>query len=296
MRPRERRVQAKPASGIETRDVQKRHLRYTSAVPTMLQLRGRPRTFTGVRTLAVIVAIVGVLILVRQMRISPWRWTIGMMPQFAGAFAPSGSLGPNLASHQEGASVIPALTGTHRSVLTSYLPFLSNGPAAVDLQCGSPDHMLSTAHPVDGRCWSFPGAQGHIGIVLERPARIRNISIGHVLSPLTAGSAPKEGVVWGLVDGAENKERFTQLGPLLRHIRDGFPLAIPGESATNTYVLLAEFFYDANANHSVQTYATFDAFELGMDFGIVVFQIYSNWGYPYTNVYHLGLFGDLVDL
>jgi hypothetical protein len=89
--------------------------------------------------------------------------------------------------------------------------------------------------------------------------------------------APRQVVVWGLVDGVKNMKAYKRsrdafASVLLRHP----PFPMPREGL---FIPLAEFEFDITAPSMRQAFPLSDeAKSSGMDFGVIVLQVRSNWG------------------
>jgi len=106
-------------------------------------------------------------------------------------------------------------------------------------------------------------------------------------------SAPKDMEVWGMVEGAENIEKYSVWNDSLP--LPDYPSTLP---KSPHFMRLANFTYDINAPNYVQTFAVDpDVKALGLDFGIVVLRVLSNWGQDrYTCLYRFRVHGQLADI
>ncbi|KAJ2965632.1 hypothetical protein NUW54_g14055 [Trametes sanguinea] len=108
---------------------------------------------------------------------------------------------------------------------------------------------------------------------------------------MNIGAAPRHMILWGAVDGPTNERRL-RLVPPNATLVDAIGHAGPRLTHGYTYVPLALIEYDINAVSHVQTFAV-DPYvaRSGMDFGVVVLEILSNWGGPDTCLYRVRLHG-----
>lgn len=183
--------------------------------------------------------------------------------------------GHDFASAQTGAVLAPRLTTP--GVESNPLSEISRNPA--------------------GACWSFRGNSGTFGVVLNAPNVLpSHVVIQHQPSNSTAllSRAPRQVVVWGLVDGAKNAEAYK------RRLRDALastslkrpPLSMSREGL---FLPLAEFVFDITAPSMHQIFPLFDeARSWGIDFGVIVFQVLSNWGADVTSLCSVHVYGCMV--
>lgn len=159
-----------------------------------------------------------------------------------------------------GASVIEA--GTSESYKNNKAKLYWHGIGFLNYEM-PPDMILQPdVHP--GKCWAFPGSQGHILIKLARkiiPTAVTMEHISEKVSPSgNISSAPKEFSVYGVTKKCEGEEMF-----------------------------LGQFIYK-------KMEATIQTFELQNEASesllCVKLQILSNWGHPkYTCLYRFRVHG-----
>ncbi|KAJ3842020.1 hypothetical protein F5878DRAFT_556491 [Lentinula raphanica] len=134
-------------------------------------------------------------------------------------------------------------------------------------------------------------------------------------------SAPREMEVWGLVEGRENVRRVKEWKEGLRAERDkreneddldpsphqpedsdvlglaeldvSYPPTLPQSPG---YIRIASFTYDIHSPEHIQTFPVLPYVkELGVDFGVVVVLVGSNWGMEdYTCLYRVRVHGERV--
>lgn len=105
----------------------------------------------------------------------------------------------NFANVFTGADVIEALTS---STHTSLDP--RSGAVA-----WKPETVISPGLEA-GRCWSFSGTSGHIGISLADEIIVTNLTVEHIALDLAPNlnTAPKDMTLWGLLDDASEVRKF----------------------------------------------------------------------------------------
>jgi SUN domain-containing protein 1/2 len=216
---------------------------------------------------------------------------------------------PDYAGYFTGARVIPQLTSqTYKIVDKSFWGRWGMfGSTSTE---GRPP--VTALHPDIhvGNCWPFKGPVGQIGVMLSRSIVISEVTIDHAAKEVAfdVRSAPKKMELWGLVDGAENIQKVAEYHRRReQHYRDlvnaanregrtppppedPYPSTLPPDSH---YLRLAQFSYDVNAPSHIQTFSVPQEIQdLGVDIGIVVLRINSNWGEPnWTCLYRLRVHG-----
>lgn len=101
---------------------------------------------------------------------------------------------------------------------------------------------------------------------------------------------------WGLVEGQANKDKVSEYLSNDQSIKSYvFILSIADDRSTSIppspdHLLLATVQYDPSAENPTQTFPIPPAIiELGIDVGIVIFKIESNWGGDLTCLYRVSL-------
>lgn len=222
---------------------------------------------------------------------------------------------PDYASYFAGGRVIPQLTSqTFRIPAKSYWGSWGFGMFGQQTVEGRPP--VTAIHPDIhvGNCWPFKGQQGQLGVVLARSIIVTDITIDHAPKEVAfdVRSAPKNMEVWGLVEGAENIKKVTEyhrrreqryrdlVAAANREGRkppppeDPYPANLPPDG---NYIRLAQFKYDVNAPSHIQTFSVpQDIQDLGVDVGIVVLMVRSNWGEKnWTCLYRFRVSGHDLD-
>ncbi|KAG6849782.1 hypothetical protein H0H93_005168 [Arthromyces matolae] len=216
---------------------------------------------------------------------------------------------PDYALHSGGASVIPSLTSpTHQikphtisGALFGYIT--GNGYAVGRPPVWALHHDI---HP--GHCWAISGHSGQLGVSLAAPIYIDAVTIDHVAAEVAfdMSSAPREMELWGLVEGQDNLDKVTKWKEEKQRRQEEarengeeveeepkIPSTFP---RAPLYVRIAKFAYDIHAPKNVQTFEVDPELRAyGVDFGVVVLTMNSNWGQEYTCLYRLRVHGKRID-
>ena len=186
-----------------------------------------------------------------------------------------------------GAGVIPSLTSPTLEIRPTYFFGLVSGSPVF---AHSPVYALHHETTI-GYCWPFAGSKGSLGVKLARRVYMEDVTIDHVSGEVAHDlrPAPRHMEVWGLVEGKDNLSKFQeyldrQAQERAEAEREGRP--VPEEPIrpsalpkNHPYIHLASFMYDARGSNSVQTFPVRpEVKELGIDFGLVLLAINSNWG------------------
>lgn len=195
---------------------------------------------------------------------------------------------PDYAAYAGGGRMIPSLTSNtfeirpKTRIKQAIGLFTGNGYAIGRPPVTALNHDLHTGH-----CWPFAGTQGQLGVALAAPAHIDSFTIDHVAKEVAFDirSAPRDMDVWAFVEGDENiaKVRAWKADRAWRREESldaeeeepEYPATLPNTQ----YIRLARFTYDIHAPRNIQTFPVDDEIrELGLDFGITVLRVLSNWG------------------
>ncbi|KAJ7314896.1 hypothetical protein DFH08DRAFT_972294 [Mycena albidolilacea] len=212
-------------------------------------------------------------------------------------------LRPDYALGSSGASVIPFLTSGTYKLYPSPLPrnFLGHYTGCGVLT-GRPPVTALHYNVHNGYCWPFAGSRGQLGIALSGLVYIEAITIDHVAFTDAVGSrtsVPRDMEVWALVKGRDNVAKLetyhAELAPEEHGLamRNGSSLVShAGQPPTPglgdlQYIRIASLQYDIHYSHSSQTFPVDTLIRnLGIDFGVVVLMVESNWGMAdYTCLY-----------
>ncbi|KAJ7714324.1 hypothetical protein DFH07DRAFT_763084 [Mycena maculata] len=206
---------------------------------------------------------------------------------------------PDFALHLSGASVIPSLTSqTYTLHSLGLLGYLTGQSALV----GRPP-VTALHHDIhDGNCWPFAGSQGQLGIVLASPTHIDSdtITIDHVAAAAAVNkrtSTSKYMELWDLVEGEDNVSKLEAWRAVAQPGEDEpvQPAMLP---KFPEYIQIASFQYDIHLTNNIQTFPIDAGIRsLGIDFGVVVLMVKSNWGRDeYTCLYRVRVHGEAIDI
>ena len=155
-----------------------------------------------------------------------------------------------------------------------------------------PSAVLSNA---TGGCWSFRGNSGTFGIAFDTPNIIPSqVAIRHwpFNSTTSLSRAPRQITVWGLVDGEANLKTFSRSRRSFTSAIERVPRSLSKEGV---FLLLAKIDFDITARSLRQVFPLYsEALSLGIDFGVIVFDIHSNWGADVTSLCSVHVYGHTV--
>jgi SUN domain-containing protein 1/2 len=198
-----------------------------------------------------------------------------------------------------GASVIPSLTSDTLEIVPQGLwqqaiaTITGNGYAI-----GRPPITALHYDTHNGHCWPFTGDHGQLGVLLALPVRIEEITIDHVAPDIAwdMRSAPRNMEVWGFVEGAENLAKVVAWEASRSEAGLEAPPQPRSLPSSSKYLRIAQFEYDIDAPNAVQTFPVDeDVRGLGLDFGIVVLRMMSNWGREFTCLYRFRVHGQKLE-
>ncbi|KAJ7126907.1 hypothetical protein C8R44DRAFT_779863 [Mycena epipterygia] len=211
----------------------------------------------------------------------------------------------DFAMYSSGGVVIPSLTSPSYEVRPSTLPGKLVGYVTGNGFLFGRPPVTALHHDIhDGNCWSFHGSQGQLGVALATLVYIEDITIDHVAAENSINmrtSAPREMEVWAMVEGDDNLAKLNAWRADKAQRREN------GESVEDEpvrpktlpksleYIRIATFRYDVYSPNNIQTFPVDQEIkDLGIDFGIVVLMVKSNWGMePYTCLYRMRVHGQM---
>lgn len=219
---------------------------------------------------------------------------------------------PDFALHSTGAKVIPSLTSATFEMRPSNIRgqlvglITGNGYAIGRPPVTALHHELHSGH-----CWPFAGTEGIFGVALAAPTYISDVTIDHVAKEVAFDmrSAPREMEVWAMVEGRDNvaKVKEWQAQKAARREQAKADAEFKGIAFTDEvdveypnslprspqYIRIASFAYNIHAPNNIQTFPVDEEIRnLGVDFGIVVLRVKSNWGMDeFTCLYRLRVHG-----
>lgn len=145
-----------------------------------------------------------------------------------------------------------------------------------------------------GSCWRMPNAVGQVGISIPMTIHPTNITVDHIPKEIASdiGQAPREMVLWGVMDGSANTERyddhFAELWPIAKVHQRSTPTLTMGQR----FIPVAKFTYDIHGPLPIQTFPVHqEVLASGLDFGVFVLEVLSNWGSDSTCLYRVRLHG-----
>ncbi|TDL13500.1 hypothetical protein BD410DRAFT_735299, partial [Rickenella mellea] len=157
-----------------------------------------------------------------------------------------------------------------------------------NLKGNGPDLALTPGvHP--GRCWQTAvHSGGHLGVALANTIVVSNVTIDHIAAELASNitTAPKDMVLWGLIEDIHAIQRFhshfptpidppTSMLPLIAKS----PVLGDKISAKPVLAPLASMQYDPSHLHNVQVFPVHPEIRLlDIPTRVVVLEIKSNWG------------------
>ncbi|KAI9434619.1 hypothetical protein H4582DRAFT_1975874 [Lactarius indigo] len=156
-----------------------------------------------------------------------------------------------------------------------------------------PSAVLSNTTEV---CWSFRGNSGMFGVAFDEPNVMpTHVVIHHWPSNSTASlsRAPRQVIVWGLVDGEANMKAFSRSQRAFTSTLAKVP---PSPiSKEGIFLPLAEIDFDITARSLRQAFpVSKNALLWGIDFGVIVLDIRSNWGADTTSLCTVHVYGRTV--
>ena len=220
----------------------------------------------------------------------------------------------DFALHSGGARIIPSLTSETLEVRPSGLRNQIMGlvTGGNGYAIGRPPVTALHHETHTGHCWPFGGTQGQLAVALAAPVYITDVTIDHVAKEVAMDmrSAPRQMELWGLVEGNDNIEKVQNWRdqraarrqaleeanqPVPPNLADevAYPRSLPKYPE---YIRVANFTYDIHATQHIQTFPVRDEIrELGIDFGVVILLVKSNWGKDeFTCLYRMRVHGERV--
>lgn len=147
--------------------------------------------------------------------------------------------------------------------------------------------LHSSAFPTEQ--WCFVGPTGHISIALSTPGFLSHIIIGSGSQPALAFtqrySAPREIILWGLVDGKTNLRRTSILSSLQSVTKDA-----------HQFTPIVQFEFPYRAYHSATQAIDCRLLKEQIDFGVVVLEVRSNWGSRKTCLTTIEVYGEAIQI
>ena len=148
-------------------------------------------------------------------------------------------------------------------------------------------------------CWLFPGHRAQVGIKIPAFIYPTHFTIDHIPQEVAADirQAPREVVLWGVLDGPDNEARYKQasgafkISPL-NETGDGPPI-----TAGASFLPIGVVEYAIYSSFHIQTFPIdFTVVTSGIWFGAFVLEVRSNWGATSTKVYRVRIHGEKAKL
>lgn len=175
-------------------------------------------------------------------------------------------------------------------------PLLTSSFDTSDLAVARPPENILDEDLRSASHWSIPDSHAQVGIKVPAFIYPTNVTIDHVPREIAADvtQAPRSMVLWGLLEGKGNKERYTVARGLgisrLDAVGDGPPIRGGG-----TFLPLASFEYAIDTDFHIQTFAVDPSVVSSrIYFGVFVLEIRSNWGSPTSRLYRVRIHGEEV--
>ena len=150
-----------------------------------------------------------------------------------------------------------------------------------------------------GVCWSFHGNSGTFGVAFDAP----NVMPSHVVihhwpsdSTASLSHAPRQVIIWGLVDGEANMRTFLQVQDSQPSFTSTLSKVPPSPiSKEGIFLPLAEINFDITAQSLRQAFPLSNSvLSWGIDFGVVVVDVRSNWGADTTSLCTVQVYGHAI--
>lgn len=217
---------------------------------------------------------------------------------------------PNFPDFAQGAFPVPSLTSTtsvnYQRTHPVLWPFgkLLRFPRS---PTHNSPHLALHSSTQFNNCFRLGRVYGHLGVAFPVPIMITHVTIDHLMDGELSHmkEAPREMVLWGLVEGAVNFARHASSLPY--NVSTEAPVDTPPEDITaaveainpqSFFIALARFEYDiVRGTCPVQTFSVRDIIkESQMDFGVVVLEVRENWGSNDTCLYRMRIHGRAAEL
>ena len=197
--------------------------------------------------------------------------------------------------HQTAFSPITRFTSGHDFASLNTGAVVSRRLTTLGFESTPPSTVLNNSA---GTCWSFRGTAGTFGVVLDTANVVpSHIVIHHQLFNSTASlsCAPRQVTVWGMVDGDQNMKPYSSSPHAFTStLARAPPFSI---SKRGIFLPLADIDFDITAPSLRQTFPLYNEVQSwGIDFGVVVFDIRSNWGSEVTSLCSVHVYGKTVNV
>ena len=197
--------------------------------------------------------------------------------------------------HQTAFSPIVQFTNGHNFASLNTGAVVSRRLTTLGFEATPPSAVLGDS---TGACWSFSGTAGTFGVALDTANVVpSHIAINHRPSNCTTSlsRAPRQVTVWGMVDGDQNMKPYSS-SP---HAFTSTLTRVPPFSISKRgiFLPLANIDFDITAPSLHQQFPLYDEVKSwGIDFGVIVFDICSNWGGEITSLCSVYVYGKTVKI
>lgn len=160
----------------------------------------------------------------------------------------------------------------------------------------SPTHAITDSDPP--QTWRFRSSTGQLGLTTNVSICPTQTTIEYSFeSGLTPDEAPRQVILWGMVEGEENERRFKKLTQNTVSFSGNDPPASPSTGISYSryrFAHLAAFEFNAISQVSLQTASVHaDIRTSGINFNVFVLEIRSNWGGKRTGLSRVRIHGNL---
>jgi SUN domain-containing protein 1/2 len=201
---------------------------------------------------------------------------------------------PDYALFTAGARIVPSIT-TDTLVMRSANVLERTLLGRKNVEGRSPATALHPDISV-GNCWPFKGDQAQLGVLLTRRIVVTAITIEHASKDvaLDVSTAPREVQVVSSRGGY--RKLIFVVGHLGRVRKQGENERVSSSRMSKLtcrdeapdHLSLGTFTYDPSAPSHIQTFKVDPAIvDLGVDVGVVIFRVNSNWGGDLTCLYRV---------
>lgn len=152
----------------------------------------------------------------------------------------------------------------------------------------NPPEIALTPGVQPGKCWPTHTG-GHLGVALANTIVVSHVTIDHIAAELAINitTAPKDLVLWGLIEDHHAIQRFNSYFPSpldppagILSLISSFQTRMDKTSAKPIFVPLASMHYDPSLMNNVQMFPVHPEVRLlEIPTRVVVLEIQSNWGH-----------------
>ncbi|PIL36024.1 hypothetical protein GSI_01684 [Ganoderma sinense ZZ0214-1] len=202
----------------------------------------------------------------------------------------------------------PQLPTISDSLLARALPLgrhdyaLSANGGKLFLPLTSPEGSIVSSNPIDSilsddfrinGAWRSPHSHAQVGLSFPLTIYPTHFTIDYAFNPdpVAMKSAPRQLIFWGVVEGAGNKARYARTLANLE-VSDVVNRTAPLLHRGEIFMPLGSAQYDVHDGPHIQTFPLHPGgVESGIDFGVVVLEVISNWGGNETWLYRVRVHG-----